>query len=48
LTIDTLIAARKRGVRVRIIVPNRHTDAPWGVGRSSSLRCAVAGRSRDV
>lgn len=30
LTIDALIAARQRGARVRIVVPNRHTDAPVG------------------
>jgi len=30
LTIDALKAARERGVRVRIIVPSRHTDAPLG------------------
>jgi cardiolipin synthase len=30
LTIQTLSAARKRGVRVRILVPNRHTDAKFG------------------
>jgi len=30
LTIDALKAARARGVRVRIIVPSRHTDAPLG------------------
>ena len=30
LTIDALIAAKKRGVRVRVLVPNRHTDAPLG------------------
>lgn len=37
LTIDTLIAARKRGVRVRIIVPNRHTDAPLGRWAAQAL-----------
>ncbi len=30
LTIDALREARARGVRVRIIVPSRHTDAPLG------------------
>lgn len=30
LTVDALIAARRRGVHVRIVVPNRHTDAPVG------------------
>ena len=30
LTIEALVQARARGVRVRIVVPNRHTDAPWG------------------
>jgi len=27
LTVDALIAAAKRGVRVRIVVPGKHTDA---------------------
>jgi cardiolipin synthase len=30
LVIDALVAARRRGVRVRILVPGRHTDAPLG------------------
>jgi cardiolipin synthase len=30
LTMEALLAARRRGVRVRIVTPNRHTDAPWG------------------
>lgn len=30
LTVGALIAARERGVHVRIVVPNRHTDAPVG------------------
>lgn len=30
LTVEALIAARRRGVRVRIVVPGRHTDAPLG------------------
>lgn len=30
LTIESLIAAKRRGVRVRVLVPNRHTDAPLG------------------
>lgn len=30
LSVDALIAARERGVRVRILVPGRHTDAPLG------------------
>jgi len=37
LTIDALQSARKRGVRVRIIVPNRHTDAPLGRWAAHSL-----------
>jgi len=37
LTIDALQIARKRGVRVRIIVPNRHTDAPLGRWAAHSL-----------
>lgn len=37
LTIDALIAARKRGVRVRVIVPNRHTDAPLGRWAAQAL-----------
>ncbi len=28
LTIDSLVAARARGVRVQVLVPGRHTDAP--------------------
>jgi len=30
LTVDALIAAQRRGVRVRILVPGHHTDAPLG------------------
>lgn len=30
LTVEALLTARKRGVRVRIVVPGRHTDAPLG------------------
>jgi cardiolipin synthase len=30
LAMDALIAARKRGVRVRIVTPNHHTDAKLG------------------
>jgi len=30
LIINALVAAKKRGVRIRILVPNRHTDAPLG------------------
>jgi cardiolipin synthase len=30
LTIEALIAARRRGVRIRLVVPSHHTDAPWG------------------
>jgi cardiolipin synthase len=30
LTVDALIAARRRGVRVRIVVPGRYTDARIG------------------
>jgi cardiolipin synthase len=37
LTIDALIAAKKRGVRVRILVPNRHTDAPIGRWAAQAL-----------
>jgi cardiolipin synthase len=37
LMIDTLIAARKRGVRVRVLVPNRHTDAPLGRWAAQAL-----------
>ena len=37
LTIKTLIAARKRGVRVRVLVPNRHTDAKVGRWASQAL-----------
>ena len=37
LTIKTLIAARKRGVKVRVLVPNRHTDAKLGRWASHAL-----------
>lgn len=37
LTIETLIAARKRGVRVRVLVPSRHTDAKFGRWASQAL-----------
>lgn len=37
LTVETLIAARKRGVRVRVLVPNRHTDAKFGRWASQAL-----------
>ncbi|MGE4064257.1 MAG: phosphatidylserine/phosphatidylglycerophosphate/cardiolipin synthase family protein [Rhodospirillaceae bacterium] len=37
LTIQALIAARKRGVRVRVLVPNRHTDAKFGRWASQAL-----------
>ncbi len=37
LTIQTLIAARKRGVRVRVLVPSRHTDAKVGRWASQAL-----------
>jgi len=37
LTVETLIAARKRGVRVRVLVPNRHTDAQFGRWASQAL-----------
>jgi cardiolipin synthase len=37
LTIKTLIAARKRGVKVRVLVPNRHTDAKFGRWASQAL-----------
>lgn len=30
LTVEALVNARKHGVRVRIVVPGRHTDAPLG------------------
>jgi cardiolipin synthase len=37
LTIQALVAARKRGVRVRVLVPNRHTDAKFGRWASQAL-----------
>jgi cardiolipin synthase len=37
LTIQTLIAARKRGVRVRVLVPSKHTDAKFGRWASQAL-----------
>jgi cardiolipin synthase len=37
LTIQTLVAARKRGVRVRVLVPNRHTDAKVGRWAAQAL-----------
>lgn len=37
LSINALIAVRKRGVRVRILVPNRHTDAKFGRWASQAL-----------
>lgn len=37
LTIQTLIAARKRGVRVRVLVPSEHTDAKFGRWASQAL-----------
>lgn len=37
LTIKALIAVRKRGVRVRVLVPNRHTDAKFGRWASQAL-----------
>jgi cardiolipin synthase len=37
LTISTLIAAKDRGVRVRVLVPNRHTDAPLGRWATQAL-----------
>lgn len=37
LTIKTLIAARKRGVRIRVLVPSRHTDAKFGRWASQAL-----------
>jgi cardiolipin synthase len=37
LSIQTLVAARKRGVRVRILVPNRHTDAKFGRWAAQAL-----------
>lgn len=30
MIVDALVAARRRGVRVRVVTPNRHTDAPIG------------------
>jgi len=37
LSIKALIAVRKRGVRVRVLVPNRHTDAKFGRWASQAL-----------
>lgn len=37
LTMKALIAVRKRGVRVRVLVPNRHTDAKFGRWASQAL-----------
>jgi cardiolipin synthase len=37
LTLNALIAVRKRGVRVRVLVPNRHTDAKFGRWASQAL-----------
>ncbi len=37
LTIQTLIAARKRGVKVRVLVPSAHTDAKFGRWASQAL-----------
>lgn len=37
LSINALIAVRKRGVRVRVLVPNRHTDAKFGRWASQAL-----------
>jgi len=37
LSIKAMIAVRKRGVRVRVLVPNRHTDAKFGRWASQAL-----------
>jgi cardiolipin synthase len=37
VAIKALIAAKKRGVRIRILVPNRHTDAPVGRWAAQAL-----------
>lgn len=37
LAIRTMIAARKRGVRVRVLVPSAHTDAKFGRWASQAL-----------
>jgi cardiolipin synthase len=40
LAVGALLDARKRGVRVRILVPGRHTDAPLGRYAAHAL-CGV-------
>ncbi len=48
LTIKTLIAARKRGVRIRILVPNRHTDAKFGRWASQALYAELLGAGIEI